>query len=327
MSAGGGALGAILPAGARSGFAGMVGAGGGSGGLLSMLGSLLPIGALAGGSALSGMGGIPGVFGGAAMGYGAGAIAGPLMQSLSESGYLSGALGLGTASLLGTIGSFLGPIGAGIGLIGGLIGLFTGNGQLKTQQANLQNQELIALTNLENAFSLHQIDYNSAISQCEQIRQSYTSQQEALQKGGSVGRVDAVVNDAEQNINNIEQQRQNVLGAAPGYGPAQFEKGGFVHPSMARLAPPGFAPAMHFATGGAVPAIVHAGEYVLNAGAVRRAGVPALDNLNGGGGAGGGDIHIYANDAKSFEEMLNSHDHRRALVRTLQRFRREGYMS
>ncbi len=326
MSAGGGgALGAILPAGARSGFAGMVGGSAGSGGLLSMLGSLLPIGALAGGSALMGMGGIAGMFGSAGVGYGAGALAGPLMQTLSESGYLSGALGLGTASVLSTIGQFLGPIGAGIGLIGGLIGLFTGNGKLKTEQANLQNQELIDLTNLENAFSLHQIDYNSAIAQCEQIRQSYTQQQEALQKGGSVGRVDSVVNDAEQNINNLEAQRENTLNAVGGYGPAQFERGGYVHPSMARLAPPGFAPAMHFATGGAVPAIVHAGEYVLNAGAVNRVGVRNLDAVNGGAGAPiHMENHFHALDAASFEQWMSSGDGSKAFSNSIRRAIREG---
>lgn len=327
MSSGvGGALGGVLPAGASiamGGAGGTVGGSGAFGGLLNGIGSLLPIGALAGGSALLGKGGILGMLGSGALGYGAGAIGGPMLQSFAASGFLSGMFGAGTATMLDTIGSFLGPIGAGIGLISGLIGLFTGKGKLKEEQTALLQQMELQLNNLQNAFNVHQLDYNSAISQAEQIRQSYTQQQESLQQGGSVGRVDPWVNATEQYINNLEQQRQNEVTSAASYGPAQFSEGGFVHPSLARMVP-GFAPAMHFATGGAVPAIVHAGEYVLNAGAVTRMGVNRLDEINSGGGAFHiANLNISAIEPRSFEDYLNG-EGGRALGRALRRGLAEG---
>jgi hypothetical protein len=325
LSAGGGGGSAplsSLPAGASS-VGGAASSALSFGGLLKGLGSLLPIGALAGGSALLGHSGILGAAGSGLLGYGAGAVAGPLLTSAAESLFLSGSIGGGLATTLGTIGSFLGPIGAGIGLIAGLIGLFTGGGKVKVQQTQVLQQMERDLTNLQNAFSVHAVDYNSAIAQAEQIRSSYTQQQEQIQQGGGPSRVDPWVNATETYINNIEAQRQNSLAAAANFGPAQFESGGYVHPSMARMVP-GFRAAMHFAMGGAVPAIVHAGEYVLSAAAVNRVGLGTLNNINNGGG--GGDIHIYANDAKSFEEMLNSNDHRRAVIRSLRRWTSEGYL-
>lgn len=323
LSAGGGGGSAslsTLPAGA-SNVGGAASSALSFGGLLKGIGSLLPIGALAGGSALLGHSGILGAAGSGLLGYGAGAVAGPLLTGLSESLFLSGSIGTGLATTLATVGSFLGPIGAGIGLIAGLIGLFTGNGKVKVQQTQVLQQMERDLNNLQNAFSVHAVDYNSAIGQAEQIRSSYTSQQEQIQQGGGPSRVDPWVNATETYINNLEAQRQNELAAAANFGPAQFSEGGYVHPSMARMVP-GFAPAMHFATGGAVPAIVHAGEYVLNAGAVRNAGVARLDAMNNGWG--GGDIHIHALDAQSFEQALLNN--RVAFVRSLRRMAAEGYL-
>jgi hypothetical protein len=317
---GGGALAGILPAGATAFGSGISGAGGaasgiaGGGGLLSGIESLLPLGALAGGTALLAKGGIAGMLGAGLTGFGAGSIAGSLIGSLG-----------GITPILGAIAPFLGPIGAGIGLIAGLISLFTGGGKLKEQQSQVANQEELALSNLENAFGLHQIDYNSAIAQAEQIRQSFTQQQEQLQQGGSVGRVDPQVNRAEANIRGLEQVRQNALAAAQTFGPAQFDRGGYVDPSLAGVAP-GFRAAMHFAMGGAVPAIVHAGEYVLNAGAVSNIGRGTLDRWNSGE-SGGTHIHlnISALDGKSVEELfMPGGEAFRGLTRNIRRAVFEG---
>jgi hypothetical protein len=70
--------------------------------LLKGLGSLLPIGALAGGAALLGKGGILGAAGPGLLGYGAGALAGPLLQSAAASLFLNGSIGTGLATALDT---------------------------------------------------------------------------------------------------------------------------------------------------------------------------------------------------------------------------------
>lgn len=193
LSGGGGGAGvslSSLPAGALS-----IGTGGsGRGGFLASLGrgisSLLPLGALAGGAALLGRGGLAGLAGGGLLGFGAGAVAGPLLTGIAESLFLSGGIGAGLATTLATVGSFLGPIGAGIGLVAGLIGLFTGNGKRKEQQTQVLQDMERQLDLLQNSYNLHAISYTSAISQAEQIRKSYTAQQEQIQKGGGPSRVD-----------------------------------------------------------------------------------------------------------------------------------------
>jgi len=124
----------------------------------------------------------------------------------------------------------------------------------------------------------------------------------------------------------VEAQRQNVLSSVGGYGPAQFSRGGFVHPSMAGMIPAGFVPAMAFAMGGAVPAIVHAGEYVLNAGAVTKIGVGNLDRWNSGGGPFHVHLTVNALDGKSVEELFRpGTDAYRGLMRNMARALNEGY--
>jgi hypothetical protein len=310
LSAGVGAgsvAGNSLPAGSSSvasGFSGF-------GGLLKGLGSLLPIGALAGGAALMGKGGIVGALGSGALGFGAGALAGSLLPTLAFSAVAAGILPMGALTATLAIAPFLGPIGAGIGLVAGLLSIFSGKGKLKIQQTQVLQDMEHQLDQIQNAYDVHQLDYNSAISQAEQIRQSFTQQQEQLQKGGSAGRVDPWVDALENHINSIEAQRyqRGLFGSTA--GPAIFREGGFVGGGLARSIP-GFAPAMHFASGGAVPAILHAGEFVMRPEAVQRVGVQKMSDVNTGR-AGFGEppqpvinLTIQAMDAKSFEQFLNS---------------------
>jgi hypothetical protein len=330
LSAGGGGSGlglSTLPTGGAALGPGMAGLGGG--GFLSKflggggLGSLAGMGLLAGVASLGvgfnspGQGALTGALG-TGLGMGALAFLGTEIPGL---------FGAGEFAAAALSGPFF-PITLGVGaLIGGLVGLFTGHGKRKKEQTAVLQQMEQQLNNLQNAFALHQVDYNSAINQAEQIRQSFTAQQEQIQQGGGPSRVDPWVNATETYINNIEAQRQNVLSAVGGYGPAQFSAGGFVHPSLSRLAPAGFAPAMAFAMGGAVPAIVHAGEYVLNAGAVTRIGVGNLDSMNAGG-FGGMHVHLNINavDGKSVEELFRPGGEAwRALSRNITRAMNEGY--
>jgi hypothetical protein len=325
LSAGGGA-GALSLSTLPAGGSNIGGSGGGFfGSVLKGISSLLPIGALAGGAALLGRGGIAGALGSGALGFGAGVLAGPLLTGLAESAFLSGSIGMGLATTLATVGSFLGPIGAGIGLIAGLVSLFTGRGKRKIHQTQVLQDEQHQLDLLQRAYDLHQIDYNSAIGQAEQLRQSYTQQQEQIQKGGSAGRVDPWINALESHIYQEEQQRQNALAASAHYGPPQFRFGGYVDASLAR-ALPNFRPAMHFAMGGAVPAMLHAGEFVMRPEAVQRLGRARLEAQNAGSG-GGTHVHLTINalDGKSVEELFEpGGDAFRGIARNIQRAVAEG---
>jgi hypothetical protein len=321
LSAGGGAgsLGpATMPAGGSNAAAHVGGLGGFLGMLKGGLGTLAPLGLLAGAGMLgvgfhgAGQGALTGALG-TGLGLGALAFLGTTTSALS---------GVGMFAAAALSGPFA-PITLGIGaLIGGLIGLFSGKGKLKKEQTQVLQDMERQLNLVQNAYDLHQAAYSSAIAQAEQIRQSYTQQQEQLSKGGSVGRVDPWVDALEQHINAVEGQRQNALAASANYGPAQFRSGGYVDASLSRMVP-AFAPAMHFAAGGAVPAILHAGEYVLRSEAVQRMGVGNLNAINSGGG--GGDIHLHINalDPQSFEAYLGG-EGGRVLFRSIRRAAYEG---
>ena len=117
--------------------------------------------------------------------------------------------------------------------------------------------------------------------------------------------VDPYVNSMIASINATEAERQRR--AALQFGPPQFRLGGYVNPALAMgaLPQPG---ALHFATGGAVPAVLHAGEFVLRSEAVSRIGVGNLQAMNAGTGGGDGvvihNLNISAVDAKSFQQFL-----------------------
>jgi hypothetical protein len=139
--------------------------------------------------------------------------------------------------------------------------------------------------------------------------------------GDTNARVETPINQAEAKLQNTDVERQRR--AAIVFGPQQFAAGGFVHPSLARGVPPGFS-GMPFASGGAVPAILHVGEFVLQPSAVNLTGVPNLQRMNAGGGAGM-EVHLHfpsVYDADGFEAALNKNA--QGFVRFVKRLQIEG---
>ncbi len=254
--------------------------------------------------------------------------AGLLFSSIGRGG-VGGALG-GAAGGALTGFAIGGPIGA---IIGGIIGLFAGLFQPSTRKARLAIEADIKSQAqlVEDSYNLHQTDYNSAIGQLEQLRQQGV---DALKQAGvkdidrsRVGHVDHWVDLAEQDIQRSEQQRQSLLAASANYGPAQFRRGGYVNAGLGGafgpLGVPVWAP--RFDSGGAVPAILHSGEYVLRSEAVDRLGRANLDSLNAGG-TGPGDI-IVQGPLVSFtggEDWLRNGGAQKVIA-ALRRLRREGH--
>lgn len=318
--------------------------GGGGGGDLSL--STLPAGgSTVGGIAqqAGGFGGLAGLFKGAGMMnlLSMGGILGGMQLLGSQNtairtagGFLTGGFGgLEAGSALASLGiisplvAFAGPIGAIAGALFGLFSGIFGHGKQKVQQTHVLQGMQHELDLLQRAYDVHQIDYNSAISQAEQMRQNYIQQQEQIQKGGGPSRVNPWIDAFERHIYDEEKQRQNALAAAARYGPPQFRYGGFVDGSLSRVIS-GFTPAMHFAAGGAVPAMLHAGEFVMRPEAVQRIGRSRLEVENrGGDGFGGVHVQLTVNalEPRSFEEYLNG-EGGRALARSIQRAVAEGRM-
>jgi hypothetical protein len=234
--------------------------------------------------------------------------AGLLIKSLTLGGGLKGGLaGAAGGALIGSIipgiGTLLGAgIGALIGLIGGLFGEHKGDKARKQVMEPLMAQIKV----IKDSYDVFQTDYNSGVGELEQLRaQSIASLKQigGRQVGGNTRSTNKLVDDAEGYLKTTEAERAR-RSQIP-FGPPQFETGGFVGAGLARGIPYGFQPAMAFASGGAVPAIVHAGEFVLQQSAVNRIGRGNLERMNSGGG-GGGDIHIHVSawDAQSVHEWL-----------------------
>ena len=76
-----------------------------------------------------------------------------------------------------------------------------------------------------------------------------------------------------------------------------------------------------------MPALLHAGEFVLRPEAVNRIGRGALDRMNSGAG---GEVHnnfyIHAVDAKSFEQLLDRGGAAK-IMRALRRGDNDGHWS
>jgi gas vesicle protein/Rps23 Pro-64 3,4-dihydroxylase Tpa1-like proline 4-hydroxylase len=301
LSAGGGiGGGGVLPAGASAAVGGkLAGLAGGLAGL-----------AIGGGIGLIGLAGKAGPFGGAALGA---------LGGLVTTGGLIAAF----PAILGALGAATLGIGA---LIGGIIGLFAGlfgGGKRQRAVEQLGKQVKDQIQKIEDAYNTHQIDASGAISQLEQLRT--TAHQQMHKLGGDTHtRVEQPVDAAEKYINDTEAERTRRLAVA--FGPAQFHEGGFVGGHLARPFPGFFgARALHYASGGEVPAVLHAGEYVLRPEAVRRIGTGALDAMNHGGGPWSGvlQVHVHALDSKSVDYWLrNGGD--RAIAAGLRRAMNEG---
>ena len=201
-----------------------------------------------------------------------------------------------------------GPIGA---LIGGIAGFIAGIWGKSTKKARLAIEADIKQKSkiIEDSYNLFQTDYNGATTALEQLRQQGV---DALKQAGvkdinrsRVGHVDQWVDKAEKEIDATQAERNRR--AALAFGPAEFRVGGFVGPGSGGAIPSWFAgTAMHFASGGAVPAILHSGEYVVRPEAVASFGRGRLDSINSGGTGGDTHFHVTINaiDAKSFDQFL-----------------------
>jgi len=321
--------GGLLGSGGNGDFGGEV-SGGGSGGLPAWLGLSAGGGAASSGLGLpagAGPGGAAGAIGslggplagllGKIFPHGAGGISGSTLGTLGIGLGIDGLIRGGWLGALETAGggaltgfAIAGPIGALVGgIIGGIAGvvrwLFGGNKKKKQADA-LEAQLAVDIKTVMDSYDLFQTDYNGTISSLETLRTNYTAQ---FKKIGGIHRQivesDALLNTAEEQVKATQAERNRRAGLA--FGPAEFRVGGFVGPGLGGPAPAWFAgTAMHFAGGGAVPAILHEGEYVMRPEAVSRWGRGKLESMNSGGG---GDTHVHlqinAIDARSFESFLN----------------------
>jgi hypothetical protein len=289
---GGGAIGTTLPSGA--GPAGTAAAAAGLGGILT---KIFPHGISIGGTTISGT-----ML--ATLGIG-------LVASSFGKGGVLGVLGSAAGGAL-TGFAFDGPVGAAIGgIIGGLVGLFSSLfGQHKGDKARIQVMEpLIAqIKILKDSYDVFQTPYNTGISQLETLRSNAIAGLRAIggrQVHGNTDSTNRLVDAAEAYLNTTEAERARRGQLA--FGPPQFRTGGLVGPGSGAPVPSWFAgTAMHFAGGGAVPAFLHQGEFVMRPEAVQRYGAANLARMNAGGG--GGEVHnhyhINALDAKSVVELF-----------------------
>jgi hypothetical protein len=236
-------------------------------------------------------------------------------------GALSGA-GIGSMILPG-IGTVIGAaIGALVGLFAGLFGQHTGD----KARINVMEPLVAQIKVITDSYDVFQTDYNSGVTGLETLR---TDSIAALKKiggrqvSGNTKGVDADVDAAELHLKTTEAERNRR--AQIDFGPPQFLAGGYVDAGLAGGAPAGFAAsALHFASGGAVPAILHAGEYVMRPSAVQRMGVDTLSAMNSGGSGGGfTNINITTMDSKSFSGWLRDGG-LRVIMREMARGNSEG---
>ncbi len=262
--------GGALPAGASVMGPLAAGGGGGGGGILSRLG-----GAGAGLMQLFGAAQLAKTigFGSAARGAAAGGIGAALG--------LSAVASIAPSVLGSSIGGIFGPIGIGIGAaIGGLIGLL-GNRKKVRQRHDVHMQMFRDLQSIEDQYKFFGVDYGSARGQLDQIREQYAEQ---IGKLGGKDRgqwVDRHVDFTIAKMNEIETERMRR--AQIMFSPPAFRWGGFVDPRAGGSR--GQLP--HFANGGEVPAILHAGEFVMRPEAVRQQGRAKLERMNEGREGGG----------------------------------------
>jgi len=293
---GAGPIGTTLPSGAGVGTAAA-----GAAGLGGILTKIFPNGLSIGGATISGT-----ML--ATLGVG-------LLASSFGKGGILGILGsaAGGASIGFSIG---GPFGAAIGAIaGGIFGLISSLfGQHKGDKARIQVMEpLIAqIKILKDSYDVFQTPYNTGVSQLETLRANAITALKQIgghQVRGNTTSTNKLIDDAEAYLKTTEAERARRGQIA--FGPPQFRTGGLVGPGGGAVPPWFAASAMHFDSGGAVPAFLHRGEFVMSEGAVQRYGAGNLADINSGGsggGGGGGEVHFHitAMDAQSFESWLKN---------------------
>jgi len=267
--AGAGTGGVGLPTGTTGGATatGLAAGAGGLGGLAA----LIPAGLMLAGGKIGFGSPLKGAISGGLIGAGALAIAAAVAPSL----------------LLSSVGFLFGPIGLALGPLLGLLFGFLGRGKKRKVRDQIERDAFRAIEQIESAYRLHKVDYLSAIGQLEQVRQQVN---EAMKKVGWKSRMDPHIDSAIKRINELEGTRGLTGGLRAFNAVPEFAGGGRVH-----------APA----AGGALPAILHDREVVLNPRqqmmvgpqqidrALRATGAPHLDT----GGRVGGGAGMYINIA------------------------------
>lgn len=226
--------------------------------------------------------------------------------------------GIGALSGIGT--AFLGLAANPIGLavLGGVVGVSAllgalGRGGKKRQAAGVANKGFAAIDETVEAFSQRQIRYEQALLAMER---QWAEMEEAWGRiGGSVGRQSAATQRPhyERRVDEVERiqaERLRRLEAMDRLPLPAFAGGGLVRGAM----------------GAAVPAIVHAGEYVIRQEAVQRVGPAALEAINRGEVAGGVNvtIHINGGDAAGLASYVRSGELETAVGRAVRNLRKDG---
>jgi len=217
---------------------------------LQSLAPMITGGGLMAGIALAGHGGL-------LSGLGGGAMAGLFGTSLM-------------ASLIPAIAAIpgIGWIAAGVGaLVGGLAGIFK-RGRQKKDATSLEQQYEFASNDVLKSYLEHELDYESAISQMQDMivtgRQALTSA--GLGKWGRKGadNMTAVIAANIAYAEKIEKERQQRVAALSGQTIPEFGAGGYTG---------------NISRNGQL-AIVHPYEFVLNAAATKAIGVDVLNAWN-----------------------------------------------
>ncbi|MBI1353281.1 MAG: hypothetical protein GC160_02965 [Acidobacteria bacterium] len=225
--------------------------------------------------------------------------------------------GIGALGGIGT--AFLGlatnPIG--LAVLGGVVGVSALLGALsrggkKRQAAGVANEGFAVIDDTVDAFKHREVRYDQAVTQMDRQWQSMVEAWNRI--GGSVGRNSIRTQEPyyEQRldeVDRIQEERLRRLDAIEQSPVPAFALGGLV---------PG---------AGAVPAIVHGGEYVVRREAVQQIGPAALDSLNRGGGMGGDvtiNININGGDAAGLARYVRSGELENAVGRAVRNLRRDG---
>jgi hypothetical protein len=177
-----------------------------------------------------------------------------------------------------------GPWGAAAGaIVGGIAALFGwlfGSDKVTKQREQLETQLEQQLKTLQNSYDLHQTDYSSAISSAEQLRTQFEQAQDQIKKGADMQEyVGQFVDATEKHINSVEAVRQQETLNISKLPLPEFESGGFT---------PGYL------SEGAMVALLHPQEAVLNSTGRAKIGDQAIAAANKGEAPSAGNVtHIH----------------------------------
>lgn len=262
------------------------------GGIVPLLPGGLFGSSLAGsGSASSLLNGI-GPFSGGAL-LGGGSLLGGLTIG-SSNRFVSTVGGVGSGALTGF--SLGGPIGAVLGgIVGGIVGLFSGGGgSEKRHDADIANQGFAQLRQILDDYEHFRRDFASSVDAAHSVWNQMQSQWVRPQSAPSQWPYFAAILQSMQQTEDERNRRRQLAAAGP---IPEFAEGGYVG---------GRASGLSGQAG--MPALLHAGEFVMNRQAVDRLGVSLLEGLNSGSAAaspaGGVSVSLEAASAQTLGAML-----------------------